>query len=483
MKIAIVGAGPAGLYFSILMKRSFPAHAITVYERNRPDDTFGFGVVFSDETLDNIERADPATFAALKSEFSYWDDIEINFKGVKRRVGGNGFCGCARARLLAILQRQARSLGVELAFGNEVEDVGAIPADLIVAADGLNSRVRETYKDVFRPQIDYRPNRFSWMGSTRTLDAFTFHFRETEYGIFIAHCYQYEPDRSTWVLETDPDTFEKAGLGAMDERESARFMERVFAEELAGHPLLVNRSIWRTFPMIRCERWVRDNIVLIGDAKATAHFSIGSGTKLAIEDAIELHRAFLRHPRSVVDALGHFEVGRREEVEKTQHAADVSLVWFEHVRRFWHMEPTQFAFGLMTRSKAITHDNLALRAPDFVADVDALVAAQAERVVKKPLDATRPPAFQPFRLREIEIANRIVVSPMCQYSAHEGVPNDWHLVHYGARAIGGAGLMFTEMTDVSAQARITPGCTGIYTDEQERAWARIVDFVHENSAT
>ncbi|MEA2833476.1 MAG: anthraniloyl-CoA monooxygenase [Methylobacteriaceae bacterium] len=483
MRIAIIGGGPAGLYFAILTKRSFPGHAITIYERNRPDDTFGFGVVFSDETLDNIERADPTTFAALKSEFSYWDDIEINFKGTTRRIGGNGFCGCARSRLLAVLQRQARSLGVDLRFQHEIEDVSEISADLVVAADGLNSRVRDGYKDVFRPQIDQRPNRFSWMGSTRTLDAFTFHFRETEHGIFIAHCYQYEPDRSTWVLETDPETFARSGLNDLDEEEGARFMQRVFAKELAGHPLFINRSIWRTFPMIRCERWVKDNIVLIGDAKATAHFSIGSGTKLAIEDAIELHRAFVRHPRSVEDALAGFEVGRREEVERTQHAADVSLVWFEHVRRFWDMHPTQFAFGLMTRSKAITYDNLALRAPDFVADVDELIASQTYGIVGEAVEESHPPAFQPFRLREMQIANRIVVSPMCQYSAVNGLPNDWHLVHYGSRAIGGAGLMFTEMTNVAAEARISPGCTGIYNDEQERAWARIVDFVHHNSAT
>jgi anthraniloyl-CoA monooxygenase len=482
MRIAIIGGGPAGLYFAILMKRSFPAHTVTVYERNRADDTFGFGVVFSDETLDNIERADPVTFAALKTEFSYWDDIEINFKETTRRIGGNGFCGCARTRLLAILQRQAKSLGVDLQFRHDVADTGEIAADLIVAADGLNSRVRETYSQVFRPQIDQRPNRFSWMGSTRSLDAFTFHFRETEYGIFIAHCYQYEPARSTWVLEADPATFERSGLSAMDEPQSARFMERIFAEELKGHPLFVNRSIWRTFPMIRCERWVKDNIVLIGDAKATAHFSIGSGTKLAIEDAIALHQAFVRNPRDVTNALSDFEIGRREEVEKTQHAADVSLVWFEHVRRFWHMHPTQFAFGLMTRSKAITYDNLALRAPAFVSEVDELIAAETQRAIGRPAEKHRPPAFQPFRLREMQIANRIVVSPMCQYSAVDGVPNDWHLVHYGARAIGGAGLMFTEMTNVAAEARISPGCTGLYNDEQERAWTRIVDFVHRNSA-
>jgi anthraniloyl-CoA monooxygenase len=329
-----------------------------------------------------------------------------------------------------------------------------------------------------------RPNHFAWMGSTKPLDAFNFYFRQTEHGIFIAHCYQYQPGRSTWIFETDPETFQRAGLGTLDEAASAAAMEKVFAEELGGHKLITNRSIWRNFPTVRCERWTHDNVVLLGDAKATAHFSIGSGTKLAMEDAIALYNAFrATGGRDVKAALARFEAQRRDEVERTQHSADVSLVWFEHVKRFWDMNPTRFAFGLMTRSRAITYDNLALRAPEFIADADRMVAQEVkaqgfETNVEKPV----APMFQPFKLRGMALANRVVVSPMCQYSATDGLPGDWHMVHYGSRAIGGAGLMFTEMTDVSAEARITYGCTGIYNDGQEAAWKRIVDFVHAHSA-
>jgi anthraniloyl-CoA monooxygenase len=486
MKINVIGGGPAGLYFAILMKKEWPEHAVTVYERNRPDDTFGFGVVFSDETLEHFAAYDRKSYQAIIDHFAYWDDIEIHFRGTVHRVGGNGFCGCSRRTLLRLLYERARALGVEVNFETEVTDISALvrDADLVVAADGVNSRVRATFAEEFQPQIDLRPNKFAWMGSPRRFDAFTFFFRETEHGIFIAHCYQYEPGRSTWVLETDPQTFARAGLDRLDEVASARFLEGVFSNELKGHRLITNRSLWRNFPTVRCARWTAGNVVLIGDAKASAHFSIGSGTKLAMEDAIALYESFRNSGgRSVAAALARFETERREEVEKTQHSADVSLVWFEHVRRFWNMDPARFAFGLMTRSKAITYDNLALRAPEFVRKVDGLVAREAhERGFK--VDELRPaaPMFQPFRLRSMTVANRVVVSPMCQYSAQDGLPNDWHLVHYGARAVGGAGLMFTEMTCVSAHGRITPGCAGLYTDAHQAAWKRIVDFVHGNSA-
>ena len=487
MKVHVIGGGPAGLYFAILMKKAWPQTHITVFERNRPDDTFGFGVVFSDQTLGAFESYDRETYRQIVGHFAYWDDIEIHFRGTTHRVGGNGFCGTSRAMLLKILGRRAHSLGIEVKYQSEADPLKSAirGADLVVAADGINSRTREAFKDQFKPSVELRPNHFAWMGSKRPMDAFNFFFRETPHGIFIAHCYQYQPGHSTWVMETDPETFKRAGLDKLDEAASARFLEDVFAKELAGHKLITNRSVWRNFPTIRCERWTADNVVLLGDAKATAHFSIGSGTKLAMEDAIALYEAFrTTDGRDVATALKQFETQRRDEVEKTQHSADVSLVWFEHVKRFWDMDPTRFAFGLMTRSKAITYDNLALRAPQFVKLADTLVAREAQAQgfdvnVKNPA----VPMFQPFRLRNMTLANRAVVSPMCQYSATDGMPGDWHMVHYGARAIGGAGLMFTEMTDVSAEARITPGCTGIYNDAQEAAWRRIVDFVHANAAT
>lgn len=485
MRIAVVGGGPAGLYFALLMKRDWPMLDVTVFERNQADDTFGFGVVFSDQTLDTFKAADAASYGAIVDNFAYWDDIEIHFKNAVHRVSGNGFCGCSRRSLLMLVQERARQLGVVLKFGEEAADIEILKRDydLVVAADGINSRIRENWRERFKPEVDLRPNKFTWMGSTRPFDAFTFFFKQTEHGLFIAHCYQYEAGRSTWVLETDPETFARAGLDGMDEAASAAFLEGVFAEELQGHRLITNRSLWRNFPMIRCEHWVSENVVLIGDAKATAHFSIGSGTKLAMEDAIALHRAFGAAKLDVAEALALFERTRREEVEKTQHAADVSLVWFEQLRRFWDFDPLRFAFGLMTRSKAITYDNLALRAPAFVAAIDELVAQEVGPQARRKRDGKPvPPAFQPFRLREMEIGNRMVLSPMCQYSAEEGLPTDWHLMHYGSRAVGGPGLIVTEMTCVAADARITHGCTGLYTDAQEAAWTRIVDFVHANSS-
>jgi anthraniloyl-CoA monooxygenase len=483
MKVAIIGGGPAGLYAAILLRKQRPEAEITVYERNRPDDTFGFGVVFSDATLDNFEKYDPPSYRRITQEFAYWDDIAVHFRGTVHRVGGNGFCGCSRRNLLLILQERARDLGVSLRFEADIDDEARFAdADLVVLADGINSRFREKYADHFQPEIDVRANIFAWMGSTRPLDAFTFIFQETEWGPFIAHAYQYEAGRSTWIFETDPETFGRAELKGLNERQSADRMAEIFGWFLDGHQLLTNRSTWRNFPMIRSKRWVKDKMVLLGDAKASAHFSIGSGTKLAMEDAIALADA-MRDSPTVAAALQKYEHGRREEVERTQHAADVSLVWFEHVDRFWDFDPVQFAFGVMTRAKAITYDNLSLRAPAFVAEVDKAFAKQV-RAGGFEVDVEKPPApmFQPFRLRDMEITNRAVVSPMCMYSAEEGVPGDFHLVHYGSRAIGGAGLIFTEMTCVSRDARITPGCAGLWNDEQEAAWRRIADFVHANSA-
>jgi anthraniloyl-CoA monooxygenase len=483
MKVAIIGGGPAGLYSAILLKKQRPEAEIAVYERNRADDTFGFGVVFSDATLDNFEKYDPPSYRRITQEFAYWDDIAVHFRGTVHRVGGNGFCGCSRRQLLLILQERARELGVKLNFETDIDDEARFAdADLVILADGINSRFREKYADHFAPKVDLRSNIFTWMGSTRPLDAFTFIFQETEWGPFIAHAYQYEVGRSTWIFETDPETFRRAGLVGLNEKQSADRMAEIFGWFLDGHPLLTNRSMWRNFPMIRSQHWVKDNMVLLGDAKATAHFSIGSGTKLAMEDAIALADAMQGAP-TVQSALALYEQGRREEVEKTQHAADVSLVWFEHVDRFWDFDPVQFAFGVMTRAKAITYDNLTLRAPEFVSEVDRAFARHVrdqgfEVDVEKPL----APMFQPFRLRQMQLANRAVVSPMCMYSAKEGMPNDFHLVHYGSRALGGAGLIFTEMVCVGQDARITPGCAGLWNDEQENAWRRIVDFAHANSA-
>jgi anthraniloyl-CoA monooxygenase len=483
MKVAIIGGGPAGLYSAILLKKQRPEAEITVYERNRADDTFGFGVVFSDATLDNFEKCDPESYRRITEEFAYWDDIAVHFRGTVHRVGGNGFCGCSRRKLLMILQERARELGVALMFETEIADETRFAdADLIVVADGINSRFREKHIAHFQPEVDLRSNIFAWMGSTRPLDAFTFIFQETEWGPFIAHAYQYETGRSTWIFETDPETFERAGLADLDERQSANRMAVIFGWFLQGHPILTNRSMWRNFPMIRNQRWVKDNMVLLGDAKASAHFSIGSGTKLAMEDAIALADA-MRSAPTVAAALQAYEQGRREEVEKTQHAADVSLVWFEHVDRFWDFDPVQFAFGVMTRAKAITYDNLTLRAPEFVREVDRAFAKQV-RASGFDVDVEKPsvPMFQPFRLREMTLTNRAVVSPMCMYSAKDGMPQDFHLVHYGSRALGGAGLIFTEMVCVGLDARITPGCAGLWNDEQQAAWRRIVDFVHANSA-
>jgi anthraniloyl-CoA monooxygenase len=482
VRVAVVGGGPGGLYLALLVKRDRPGWDVRVIERNRPGDTFGFGVVFSDKTLATFEATDGPSYAAIRRRFAWWDDVTVHVKGAVHRIPGNGFCGCSRVALLDLLHERCRELGVVVETGREVEDLRELAdADLIVAADGINSRIREAHAGHFAPTVDLRPNRFCWMGSTRPLDSFSFFFKETAHGIFIAHAYQYEPGRSTWVLETDPATFAAAGLDAADEDASRRSLEDVFADELAGHPLLVNRSFWRRFPMIRTARWTMGNVVLIGDAKATAHFSIGSGTRLAMEDAIALHRC-LTTTGGVPDALAAFEGTRRDEVERIQHAADVSLVWFEHVRRFWGMPPVRFTMGLMSRSKAITYDELRLRAPAFVAEVDrdAADATRASGLVVP--DPPPPPMFLPFALRGMALANRVVVSPMCQYSAVDGVPGDFHLVHLGARALGGAGLVVTEMTCVAADARITPGCAGLWDDAQERAWRRIVAFAHAHSA-
>ncbi|TAD89697.1 MAG: bifunctional salicylyl-CoA 5-hydroxylase/oxidoreductase [Alphaproteobacteria bacterium] len=482
MNIDVVGGGPAGLFFAILHKKQFPSDRIVVRERNRPNDTFGFGVVLSKETLGNIRVADPESYAEIERNFAYWDDIFTRFRGHTIRSTGHGFCGIARLTLLEILQARAEALGVELAF--ETEDPGvAVPrsADLVVAADGVNSAIRETWAHEFQPQIDLRPNKFCWMGSTLPLPGFTFLFKETPHGIFNIHAYQFAAGKSTLVVETTGECWQASGLATASEADSKAFVEALLAEDLDGHPVLTNRSVWRNFPTIRCKRWHHANVVLVGDAAHTAHYSIGSGTKLAMEDAIALATAVAQRYGDVPGALAAYETARRDEVSRTQHAAEVSLGWFEHVRRYWDMHPIQFNFSLLSRSKQITFENLRLRDPAMIEDVTTWYAAdQAAREGVATAPST-PPMFLPLTLRGLTLGNRVVVSPMCQYSAVEGSPTDWHLVHLGARATGGAGLVVTEMTAPSADGRISPGCTGLYSDQNAAAWQRVVQFVHEHS--
>jgi anthraniloyl-CoA monooxygenase len=482
MKVTVIGGGPGGLYFALLAKKNWPRWDITVYERNRPDDTFGFGVVFSDQTLDSFKAYDAVTYERIRRRFAYWGDVDVVYKGRTLRSGGNGFCGCSRVALLNILQDRGRELGVQMRFQREVEGLEEFKdSDLIVVADGVASKIREKYKEHFQPSVDLRPNKFTWLGSTKPLDAFKYFFRETPQGLIVAHCYQYEPDRSTWVIETDEATWRNFGFDKLSETDMLPVIEDVFADELAGHKLIANRSLWRNFPTITNKTWVRDNAVLVGDAKATAHFSIGSGTKLAMEDAIALFESFKKHS-SVSSALKVYDTARREEVEKTQHAANVSLAWFEHMRRYWGMEPEQFAFGVMSRSKQITWENLELRDPDFVQQVHGWFSAKVKSQGFD-IDLSNPPVpmFTPFRLRDMVVENRVVVSPMDQYSAVDGVPGDWHFVHLGSRAIGGAGLVYVEMTCPSPEARISPGDTGLWNQQQCDAFKRIVDFCHQNS--
>ncbi len=484
MKIVCIGGGPAGLYFAILMKKAEPAHDITVLERNRPDDTFGFGVVFSDATLEAFAEADRETFEEITRALAHWDDIDIHYQGQVLTSTGHGFSGLARQRLLDILQRRCAGLGVRLEFEREVADpVPWADADLLVAADGVNSTVRAAAAEHFQPEIDWRPNRFVWLGTTCPFPAFTFIFKEDEHGLWRVHAYRYDEGHSTFILETTAETWRRAGLDRAGEADTAAFAERLFARELGGHRILTNRSLWRSFPTVRNRRWHWRNVVLIGDAAHTAHFSIGSGTKLAMEDAIALSRA-LAARRGVEAALAAYEEERRPQVESVQRAAQVSLEWFEQTERYHgRLEPIQFAFSLLTRSLRVTHENLRLRDPKFVETVDRWFAARAadQSGVTVPAQPPPPPMFTPFRVRDVVLANRVVVSPMCQYSAEDGTPNDWHLVNLGSRAVGGAALVIAEMTDVSREGRISPGCTGMYKPEHVTAWKRIVDFVHAHT--
>ncbi|MGH7731432.1 MAG: bifunctional salicylyl-CoA 5-hydroxylase/oxidoreductase [Candidatus Eiseniibacteriota bacterium] len=483
MRVACIGGGPAGLFLAILLKKADPGHQVTVYERNRLDDTFGFGVVFSDATEEALAQGDRELTMAMAAECHRWDDIEIHYRDAVLGSTGHGFSGLSRRMLLRILSGRCRELGVCHRLEHEVTDPESLrDLDLVVAADGANSLVRERYRETFRPTVDTRPNRFVWLGTDKPFPAFTFYFKRDRHGLWRVHAYQYEPARSTFIVEAPEATWRSAGLERADEAGTLRFCERLFVDELGGHRLLSNRSIWRSFPTIRNQRWHHGNVALIGDAAHTAHFSVGSGTKLAMEDAIALAEALATH-REIPQALAAYEAARRPAVESLQRAAQASLQWFEDTERYMDLEPLQFAFTLLTRSLRVTHQNLRVRDPAFVAKVDRWFAEGAERQAKASTssasgDAAPPPMFTPFRLRGLVLANRVAVSPMSQYSAEDGTPNDWHLVHLGSRAIGGAGLVFAEMTDVSAEARISPACPGLYRPEHAVAWKRIVDFVH-----
>ncbi|MEO4005458.1 FAD-dependent monooxygenase [Flavobacterium sp. CAU 1735] len=476
MKITVIGGGPGGLYFSILTKKALPHCQIDLYERNKADDSFGFGVVFSDETLSEFLTKDPKSYELIRSRFAYWDDLDVARDGEVVRITGNGFCGCSRKTLLELLQQRCREEGVNLHFESNIADLSQFSdSTYIVVSDGINSIFRDQMPADFGTQKVLKNNRFVWMGSTRPLDAFTYFFRTTPYGTFVAHTYQYEAGRSTWIFECSDETWQKAGFSETDEADTILKLEHLFKEELDGHSLISNRSHWRQFPAITNSNWSKDNIVLLGDAKATAHYSIGSGTKLAMECAIALSEAVSKHPDDVKAAFDQYEKVRRNRVEMIQYAANVSLDWFEHMDRHNQHDFMQFAFGVMTRSKKVTFENMALRDSTFTQKV------LSEFNTKHQNKPETPAAFTPFQLRDMVVKNRIVMSPMGQYSAENGLVSDWHFMHYGSRATGGVGLILTEMTAISETGRITLGCPGIYTKEQLVNWKRITDFTHQNS--
>ena len=488
MRITCIGGGPAGLYFALLMKQQHPAHEVTVLERNRAGDTFGWGVVFSDQTLAALREADPTTAEQILQSFNHWDDIAVHIDGRTMVSGGHGFCGIGRRKLLDILRERCEELGVVLRYETDVSDDADIDADLIIAADGLNSRLRQKYAATYQPDIDLRNCRFVWLGTTKLFDAFTFDFQKTEWGWFQAHAYRYDDTHSTFIVETPEQVWQAAGLEDMSKEEGIAFCEKLFAKVLDGHPLISNAAHlrgsaqWIRFPRVVCKRWVHHNgrapVVLMGDAAHTAHFSIGSGTKLALEDAIALARDIGRHGGGVDSlpaALEEYEAARSIDVLRIQNAARNSTEWFENVERHARLAPEQFAYSLLTRSQRISHENLRLRDARYVGEYESWLSQRAG------LDRAAPPMFTPFTLRGVRLKNRVVVSPMAQYSSEDGQPADYHLAHLGARAMGGAGLVFVEMTCVSPDARITPGCPGLWNDAQRDGWKRIVDHVHRSS--
>ena len=479
MKIAVIGGGPGGLYFSILTKKAMPHCQIDVYERNKPDDSFGFGVVFSDETLGEFLKRDMQSYELIRSKFAYWDDIIIARDGQQVSIAGNGFCGCSRKTLLKLLHQRCQEEGVNLHFEQNIDDLSMYKEyDMILAADGIASGIRTKYEKEFGTKIVLKKNCFVWLGSTKPLDAFTYFFRTTPHGTIVAHSYQYEAGMSTWIFECSNETWEKFGFEVTNEEHTISKISEIFNEELDGHPLISNKSHWRQFPHVTNKNWYHSNIVLLGDAKATAHYSIGSGTKLAMDCAIGLSDAVIANPNDIQAAFKQYDASRRNTVEMIQYAALVSLDWFENMDRNNQHPFYQFAFGCMTRSKKVTFENLRLRDKSFTDKV--LDEFNSNHNI---IDKNQSAAFSTFKLRDLELQNRIVMAPMGQYSAENGVVNDWHFQHYSSRAVGGLGLILTEMTAVSETGRITLGCAGIYNDNQVVEWKKITDFIHVNTKT
>jgi anthraniloyl-CoA monooxygenase len=485
MRIACIGGGPAGLYFAISMKLRNPEHRIELFERNRADSTFGWGVVFSDQTVENLMANDPVSGATIRDEFAHWDDIDVHIQGTCIRSSGHGFIGIGRKRLLQILQDRARDLGVILHFEREasplLEDWEGY--DLVIAADGANSRIRNQYAEHFGIDVQVRKNKFFWFGTRQVFDAFTFAFEQTEAGWVWAHAYRFDDGLSTFIVEMAPDTWQRLGLDRLEQPEAIALCERIFAKYLGGHRLMSNAAhlkgpeAWLNFRRIVCGTWYHRNLILLGDAAHTAHFSIGSGTKLALEDAIKLAEVLNRPGLPRDQALLEYQEERNLDVLKLQNSARNSTEWFETLERYLGFEPLQFTYSLLTRSQRVSHENLRLRDKPWLEGVERWFQSKARGT---PVNDPAPPMFAPYRLRDMSLDNRVVVSPMATYSAQDGTPNDFHLVHYGTRAQGGAGLVYTEMTCVSPTGRITPGCAGMWSDEHVHAWSRIVDFVHGN---